>query len=33
MITDKVSLINDENAIRDVLLINYLQKQSCQKEN
>ena len=24
MITDKVSLINDENAIRDVLLINYL---------
>lgn len=32
MITDNVSLTNDENAIRDVLLINYLKDNSIRKK-
>lgn len=32
MIADKVSLINDENAIRNVLLVNYLKDNSIRKK-
>ncbi len=33
MLTDNVSLTNDENAIRDVLLINYLNDNPTRKKN
>ena len=31
MLTDKVQLINDENSIRDVLLLNYLKDNTVRK--